>query len=270
MEAPLLRINSGSFEIDSHEEVAQIPELRPEAARKGIDYENLGVLLRKYSYPHYDANHDSFWSSDLLGRILTRERIVEELERYRRSHQCFRNRSSLSLAETILQGNGNPHGQSPSGVQSRYLKIFAVLLLIDKGRLIDTFVDARVVDGDLPLVNCNTTEKCLSMLSRQQAPESPLACFDPWKLHKREMFARWQHRLDIVFLGLAPSGKIQHRRLESRAVFPWIAYKSKGAGGYGCVYHAVAPPDCHAFTSVLGAVSANKICTLLKPSLFRL
>jgi len=273
MDTPIVRVNSGPLEAESINEIVQIPELNPEAAKKGIDYENLGILLRSYSYLHHDTNYTFFWSCGLLKRILTKERIVEELDGYRRKFPWFRNQDLPSLAENILRSGGvNDNGLRGGGrtsqyqlipsdsrlkgeVRNGYLNIFAILLLLNKGFLIGTFIEERICDNDLPLANCRTTPVWASMLSRKSAPEHPLDCFSDWDIDKREMFARWQHVLDIVYLGLSSNGNIQHRQLGPKAVFPWISYKSKQNGGYGCVYHAVAPPDCHEFTKVLSAVS---------------
>lgn len=51
----------------------------PEKLEKGADYRNLAGLLRLCSFIHIDEQVGYFWSTPLLSRIMTPERVIEAL-----------------------------------------------------------------------------------------------------------------------------------------------------------------------------------------------
>jgi hypothetical protein len=75
----------------------------PKVLRKGSDYKNMASLLRVCNTKHRDERIGYFWSSKLLSRIMTKERVVEAL-----ASECgFRLKFfySKKLVETIEQVN---------------------------------------------------------------------------------------------------------------------------------------------------------------------
>ncbi|KAF1833335.1 kinase-like protein [Decorospora gaudefroyi] len=253
MEAPLIRVNSVAPKSESDDEVV-IPEFSPETARKSHDYKNLGVLLRKNGYQHHDKNHSWFWSDNLLKRILSEKHIFEELAEYEKKHKKLKGQDIQLLTDAIMFSG---EGDSSAATGSCYLKIFAMLVLISEGHCIGDFIHEKVCDDDTPLVACTTSDSWDSMLSRRQSPDRPLDCLRDWDIDKREMFIKWQHILNVVYLGLDGKNRIQHLVLDSKVVFPWLKYRGGQEGGYGSVYRAVAPPDCHGFKDVLGSIVFN-------------
>ncbi|ORY00551.1 kinase-like domain-containing protein [Clohesyomyces aquaticus] len=239
MEAPRIQINSGESETDSDKEV-DIGVLEPEGATKG---ENPQKQLRKNRYPRHEE--EPFWSYAILRRIVTKEFVLEVLKATQQSSQQSRHQDIQLLAQ-IVTGSG--------GLHTSYVKIFAILTLLRKESCIGDFIDGKVCDDDIPLMECTTDKECKSMLSRRQTPDCALDCFSNWHIDEREGFVRWQPLLDIVYLGLDQARNIQHLKLRPGITFPWVRYDEVESGGYGRVYRAAAPSDCHEFNDVLRAI----------------
>lgn len=220
---------------------AQLQELR-----KGIDYNNLEDLLRKYAIPHEDANTRNFWPSSLLNDLMTLVRIHEELEDIRDEHRDLQAELNANLADEIHLG---------------YRKIFAILCILDKGHLIVDFIEEGVKDSDLPLVDCVNTKPTDYELARKAAPTRSLACIKRLKSrHNRESFSRIQHRFNPAFLSLGIDSKsgrrdIRHEQYEPTLILPIEQRVRKDQGGYGMVSRVRINPRCHEFQNILGTVS---------------
>ena|ERR1700744_1843961 len=55
------------------------PFLDPKRLKKGVDYQTLAGLLRLCSFTHVDEHIGYFWSTELLSRIMTRDRVIDAL-----------------------------------------------------------------------------------------------------------------------------------------------------------------------------------------------
>lgn len=247
MEPPVIRVNSQSPEYESPDE-KYIPEPNPNDKRKGQDYKSLGHLLRQCSYPYAGNSNERFWPYTLLQQILTEERLVEELRVYeRRFPSTYNSQTIRDYAVTILSA-GKPN--------ERYIKVFAILVLIGKGYYIHKFIQEGLCDEDIPLMNCRGQPDCDLMLARRSNPSVEIDCLSEWDFHEREFFLKNQPFVDVVSLGLNPDRSVRHLKFDNPVILPWTLYRKKESGGYGDVYQAKAPARSHNFHNVLDSVSS--------------
>lgn len=212
--------------------------------RKGVDYKDLDDLLRDVGIKHMDEIYtESFWSPKILGAVLTRERILEELLGL---GNRLEERAPDQLADEILFA---------------FRIVFAILCLLGKGECIVDFIDDGVGDASLPyLVLCVTEREHRHVLARSSSPNIPLRCLQSWRPQDRKSFTQMQHRVTPAFLDLATdqtSGQkvVQHKQFESTVVLPFMECKQKEHGGYGIVSRVKIHPDCHGFCDILKPVS---------------
>jgi hypothetical protein len=228
---------------------AAVPKLEPEDAKRGVNFTNLYNLLPKCSYS--DRKGTSFWSYNLLKRIITFDRIVEELEaesKKSRGRDRLSGQDLPSLAHVILDSNGVSDSQTNSEAHGGYLRIFATLILIAQGVKIADFIKAGVSDRDIPLDrSADGTALC-----RKKKRGQPLVSFE--EQYPVDEFIKRQKEIDIVYLGLDSKGKVRHEVFGSDVMFPWTSYVQKDCGGYATVYRAETPSDCHDFGKVFPAV----------------
>jgi hypothetical protein len=250
MGTPVIRVNSLSPEYETFEETF-FAEPNLDGKRKGKDYKNLGQLLRQCSFPYAQDHDERFWPYGLLEQILTQERVIEELGDYIRTYPGVYNKRTIgNYTEKIL---------SPREPGKRYIKIFAILVLIGMGPRINDFIREGVCDEDVPLVKGKADPDWDLMLSRKDSPTVQVECLSEWEFHERDFFYRRQRFVDVIPLGLNPDRSIRHEKLDNRVVLPWVSYRKRESGGYGDVYRAKAPARCHTFHNALDAVSNYSI-----------
>jgi hypothetical protein len=207
------------------------------------DYQDLGTLLRRCSIPHYDRNIKIFWTNDLRRRILTRERIVEELQAYQMATPTlFDGTTIAACADDIME---------------KHHKVFAILTLLDKGPCIRTVMNDRLLDTDLPLCTNKSTLCPLFRRSRKKSKPTPLTCLSSpdWRPVHREAFFKFQYSLDPQFLNLKEDRRTpEHRNFGYETVLPFMEEEERQRGGYGIVTKIKIHPDCHGFHDVLRSV----------------
>jgi hypothetical protein len=223
--------------------IQEVHGQNPEEQQRS-DYKNLGDLLRRCGVECFDKRGmiTCFWPAPLLQRIMTPERVIDELRMYEDTEPGFPHQTALTLlADTILH---------------HHCKIFAVLVLISKGRFIQAVIDAHVEDTHLPLQTSGTgchlynTHRDPSQLSLVQCFERP-----EWEIVHRESFSQYQYAVDPRVLKLEDDGRTpRHEDFHDKIVLPFTEETKRHQGGYGVVTKVTIHEGCHEFNGLLKSV----------------
>jgi hypothetical protein len=205
-------------------------------------FEDLGDLLRSYEIRGVD---DTFLTYKLLGHILNEGRIEAEL---RHSSPQLNEQQINDYVGLIL-------GTSEEPKVKDYLRIFAILLLIDRPGDIGSFINSGFNDHRLPIV---VRPNPITLLRK-------LACFQNWKPNWLDAFLTFQWRVTTPFFDTTTNGKVLSLPLQTKK--PWrISTATKSmtkdetvemAGAYGTVTRVDIHPTSHAFQHLLLGVSFN-------------
>ena len=150
-----------------------------------------------------------------------------------------------------------------------FRKIFAILVLIDKPRYIEKFIEDGICDAHLPLGIYNTrTILSKSWLCRNDTSTAVrLRCSEKWSNNSIRQFYKSQWIVLSPFFKLEDDGKPRHLKVPNDAVLPFESIEHAGKGGFGDVYKIRIHPDHHNFSSseVRGADTLS--CSHLLPLL---
>jgi hypothetical protein len=237
-------IRQSTFEghFPSHDEDNQASPAPTSSTADNEDNINLETQLRMSQIKHEDGQ--MFFSAKDISRILSKEKIASELEQ----HQLSKDISVDVICEM-------------------YLRVFALLLLLERQGEIVHFVKEEVRDGALPVVPYQD----MYGLCLRSAPDKPLGCFKNWRTYEREYFNTWQYRISVPFFALEHgSGSNEmiapHYTFDDGTVLPWCARDMKAPssahsaglsernGGFGTVLRVRMDPRCHGFQEILDKV----------------
>jgi hypothetical protein len=215
------------------------------------DYKHLEILLRRCGIEHADSNEGHiklFWPTPLLERILTQDRIVEELDAPTQDDFPLEFDTNTSdLASQILDGR---------------IKIFAVLVLLGQVQCIERALAEGLEDSHLPLQSYGER----AQLYRDDQPYQPVKCFSgrDWKTHDREIFLKYQHAVDPRILEMESDGRTpKHKEFYVDAVLPFmnemrgVQKKEREYGGFGVVSVVKIHPACHKFHNLSDSVRTS-------------
>jgi hypothetical protein len=136
-------------------------------------------------------------------------------------------------------------------ILANYIKVFAVLLLIDQDDCFGELERDGVDDASLPLV---PIERTRSSLARPSAPRQALLCFESWKTSKREDFAVRQHLVNPPYLSFNEDKTIRHQKFERPTIFPFLEEVTQTGGGYGEIVKVKIHRECHGFHDIIEQV----------------
>lgn len=229
--------------------------------------EDLADLL--HASAHENVEFILFWSFDTLCTVLTFDRVLQALDSHKR---IFTNAGELeSYAYRILPVFGKvenvPNSMDhiePSSESDCYLKILAILILIDKVGSIKQFIDEGVNDGDLPLKLPSIKDRKGKHDLEQQPKGGHRAdkLFRHWKISELHAFNQCQFQVNVPFFDYRP--EVNDYDLVPRTVLPFLvmdtaAMKGTGGsqplpepesvygGGYGRVRRVLIEPSSHNF-----------------------
>src|SRR5262249_9018686 len=111
-----------------------------------------------------------------------------------------------------------------SSSKKRYLKVFAILILQEKGSYISKFIDFKVGDDDLPLVKFKDKKGRERGLALSRDDTKPLMCFNGWHPCDCDNFFRNQWLVTVPFFGLGRDNTIKHHELAADTVLPWVEF----------------------------------------------
>lgn len=225
-------------------------------------YEALGTLLRERGRNYCDHSDTFFWPLKLLKDTLTRERVLKVL-----SVECgkFDKKNSELYCNWIVP-NTESLAMGDESLRQRpqsYLKIFAILLLLGRGKDIETFVGHQMCDERLPLVNLNRviyTEK-RSLSGKEEEIQK---CFKVCHMGSPEidLFCSYQRGITVHFFDLEDGNKVKHYDLSRDTMLPWLppiddhlGNNSDREGGHSSVKRYRIDPDSHGFQKLLQSVT---------------
>jgi hypothetical protein len=218
-----------------------------------------------------------FWSTKLLHEVMTRNRVIETLKSECRGIAPHK---IEFLAQAIVPISEQEHKQKAviqsevlvvdsseqKSYEKRYLKIFALLLLMSRGGDIGAFVSEGICDQDLPLHR--KIELGDPKLSRYGNDQADIQCFETcgWRPNELDYFYTNQWRLTVpYFQGPRSDGTVVHYNLHPETILPWcqIADDEPSAGsgnspaiegGFATVKRINIDPSSHGFAEFLEKV----------------
>lgn len=230
----------------------------------------------------------SFWSFYALCKVLTRDRILQalqgsrdifasadELESYANRIRPVYTEVKDILDSSILF--------KPSSKPESYLKILAILLLIDKVPSIKQFIDEGISDSDLPLELPKITPRNWNQVhSRKTGVDKGLhEFFRHWRRTELYHFNQYQFEVTVPFFEYQP-GNAVHYNLPPRTVLPWLALGdmtddagvprplsgSLHVGGFGSIRQVRIDPSSHSFHELSSTVSIFNIHFIARSTCF--
>ncbi|KAJ4249059.1 hypothetical protein NW762_012391 [Fusarium torreyae] len=211
--------------------------------------QDLGILLRDHQIEGIDG---PYWTDKLLRHILTRQRIRGELQA---SVYQFSDRQVRDYVERI-----RPSSQHSSS--EVYLKIFTILLLVERAGDIGKFIDAGFCDQKLPIT-------IKGRHAYRSGTEKRLPCFDKWRIAWIEIFEVNQWKVNTPYLSPTQDQALAEFRLWPKAHKPWRRSMSHGAetqidttensGAFGTVTRVDIHPTSHSYQRFLTGINLN--CT---------
>jgi hypothetical protein len=209
-------------------------------------YRGLRHRLREIGIPYFDKNRvfSCFWPAAELRTTMTPERILAQLQAYDTTESGLERSTTLEvLAEKIL---------------SHHCKVFAVLVLISKGRCIQSVMDARVKDKHLPLqLKDERQDSRLYMNDRGTVQGKRLRIFDGpgWTPILRQAFFEYQHAFNPHVLSFNDEQRTpRHESFDGKVVLPFTNEEVKQRGGFGIVTKVTIPESCHRFHAQIKSV----------------
>lgn len=162
---------------------------------------------------------------------------------------------------TRLICNPSPHRRSRHGNNSKpesYLKIFAILVLIERVSSIGDFIKEGVDDSALPLRRVEVKSARVPRFELRPRPQdsSRLACLRRWNQVQLMQFDDWQWTVMAPFFSRAVDGKVMRYRFPDSTILPFSKEKRQPGdlleeqefeGGFGKVSKVHIHPEHHNF-----------------------
>jgi ankyrin repeat protein len=161
----------------------------------------LASLLRAFSIDGWDMDwrhrdQTRFWPLKVLRHVLSRARVLNQLRAY----------TDLPYAETYVDYIRPEENELERSDTPSYLKIFALLLLLDRGNQIGEFVKEKLSDQSLPIHDL------------QSAPPEP---FTSWEDVEITRFGDWQWEFLTPYFELGQDHQPKHFILDDKTILPW-------------------------------------------------
>ena len=175
-----------------------------------------------------------------VAKVITMGR--SRLKRPLTDNQIWEYAREVCREQILLDAEGNTKTTS-------YRKMFAILVLIDRGWEIVYFVDEGIWDADLPLRAVPSAEEGFPPKMRlERDPHRDLDCMRDWKLLTHGNFDKEQWTMISLFFGRGNKRSAWFFQLDAKDVLPWT--KEWGAvhqGGYGFIHKVEIHPSHHNF-----------------------
>ncbi|KAM5341794.1 hypothetical protein ACJ41O_014825 [Fusarium nematophilum] len=152
---------------------------------------------------------------------------------------------------------GPPRAVGSTSKPKSYLKIFAILVLIERVSCIGDFIAEEVDDSVLPLRRVEVKARVGKFELRPRPRTSGrLACFKKWNQVQLMAFDDWQWTVMAPFFSRAADGKVWRYRFPDSSILPFSKEKKQPGesfddqefeGGFGKVSKVYIHPDHHNF-----------------------
>jgi hypothetical protein len=179
------------------------PRIQPASKTEG-----LLSLLRHAMVQHTTGKRD-FWylPHESLLKLVRRENILHALTRINSATEDLQYQDMEGLADNI---------------ESQYLKVFTILVLLSKSETIINFMEKAVADKDLPL----TLIKDGRVALRKKGEESELRCFEDWADYELKAFSDVQWQIIEPFLAFSNQNELRYHEANDAATVPSYGRKS--------------------------------------------
>ncbi|KAK9425270.1 putative Cytochrome P450 [Seiridium unicorne] len=226
-----------------------------------------------------DDNKIGFLSEQRLRTILTVPVLENELEQYDLLHRKKEKdlghmRFHFSKGRAQRKADIHIEAQRIFGVleegasgEKTYLKIMAILILIERPARIKLFIDADICDRDLPLFECSKKKSTQRHGLCKKDSNVPLKLFDRWRKCSIERFEEHQWIFPAPFFGSAKRKSVPHYQFSQKHILPFKFSRKHDTreGGFGQVRMVEIPPDHHDFEHYDELKSCFAVKTLKGP-----
>ncbi|KAI0198029.1 hypothetical protein F4808DRAFT_473134 [Astrocystis sublimbata] len=158
----------------------------------------------------------------------------------------------LSLTNAIRHWNGRSD-RDDSVHKKSYLKIMAILILIERPFRIKLFIEEEICDQDLPLVLCeqDPTSAIPRELRKKDSLHVRLKCFEGWSDATVVRFEQSQWSLLAPGFETAKRKDVPHYKFDRKRILPFKSIKNTAqrGGGFSLVRKVEIHRSHHAFTS---------------------
>ncbi|KAF6801018.1 protein kinase [Colletotrichum sojae] len=209
---------------------------KPPSVLEGLE---LAEELRQERVDHPHEERGYFIPIDSLKKVITHDSVIDELQRPRESgNQAMEDSLCKDIAEFVCDKHEiQPKPGEKTKGEKKYTsgrKLFAILVLIDKSRMIQRFIAEKLTDKDLPFKIVTT--RGVSRLFRKDSPDSHIKSFDGWKTFEIESFETYQYYLLSPFFSSS-----NHYHFETKTLLPFTEsderyHSDEQIGGYGAVF----------------------------------
>lgn len=195
-------------------------QLFPEQDTECLQDELFSALIPTYQ------ERRGFFAKDQITKILTEERVRNELTRH--FEDSLSEDVIAQYAKIICQGAAtqteSPDYDGQAETKS-FIKVLAILIIIEKTKSIIKLLQDDVNDSDLPLVKIpRPNDEKLFDLRSSRRPNVVLRCFQrKWNQLNIRNFEEWQWTtLPVEFLRPTEDGEVKHLRLQEQRILPFI------------------------------------------------
>ncbi|ETS84620.1 hypothetical protein PFICI_02645 [Pestalotiopsis fici W106-1] len=212
---------------------------------KSQDYLKIKRVQQELRSSHIHSQHKTqgwFIPYDKLRAILTRRRvrsILLQTATFQTTPSEILDMIARSICTRIRKQNGRRTG---------YIRIFAILVLIDQVRYIVDFLNELITDADLPLRPSPYHPLGSNLVMRNSDDDdvdSVLICFEDWKPEDMDNFIGQQEKLISPRFRMRGDQLCLHR-LPSNTILPFVECGRKAyLGGFGRVSKVkIHPAHC--------------------------
>jgi hypothetical protein len=182
-----------------------------------------------------------------LYRILTKERIFDELERH---YPDTRRDELTKLVGDIWNTQSIPRSSGTLDQTTTRLRIFAILALFEKVKEIGNFIRDGLYDCHLPFTLSSTRDDGLRQLERHgENGGQSVELFSSWQVWELELYAehmQWQVLSPYFQLSTSKHSTILHYNLSPKTILPFIEKDDfRRRGGFGEVFRVKIHPENH-------------------------
>ncbi|KAJ8130174.1 hypothetical protein O1611_g3457 [Lasiodiplodia mahajangana] len=164
----------------------------------------------------------------------------------------------------------NASNEGSSASKPAYLKIMAILILIERPSRIKLFIDSNVSDADLPLelVGQDASDSSTTWeLRKADGHHVPLKCFEGWSYSTVKRFEELQWSFIAPYFRPAKRKTVPHYSFHPQTILPFKFVKTSNVseGGFGRVYRVEIHPDHRGFANSKSSNSSFAVKTLNGP-----
>lgn len=202
-----------------------------------------------------------FFAKDQLSEILTETRVRNELAEH--FEESLPDDVIADHAKTICQGAAPWNERIESDDQpskKTFIKVFAILILIEKTTSIIKLLKEDVNDSDLPLVKVpRTNDENMFDLRLSRKPEMVLRSFQKgWNQLNIRNFDEWQWTtIPVEFAPPKELGQVEHYQLQEQTILPFVkdsrdskphfSRRTELEGGFASVFRVAIHSKHHHF-----------------------